>query len=540
MAQFSTDARSRFRDHSRPITAAALVWAAIALALPSAVAQSPAPPPRLNPAAMRRVGRVSPRFQSFNIEMVEITGGRYWKPYPRHPAIAAKSARPDRADLYTQLAPIHLANARLRRLAAALGPDYLRISGTSANSVYFWDSHRPAPKQPPAGFSTILTRGEWRGVIRFAHATRAAIVTSFAISPGTRNARGVWTDAQAKRWLAFTRAAGGHIAAAEFMNEPNFAAFGGAPKGYDAAEFGRDVKIFRRFLRRASPRTLLLGPGTVGEGPFALGGGAIPMLKTADLMRATGPIFPVFSYHLYPAVSPRCAPPGSPLGITAAQALAPEWFTRPEKIAAFYAHLRDRFDPGKPLWITETAGAACGGNPWADRYFDTFRYLIQHASLARHGVRVIMHNTLVGSTYGLLAPGSFRPRPDYWAALLWRRLMGDIVLNPGADFHGRARAHTYLYAQCLRGRPGGVALLAINAGRRPAAIRLPLASERYTLTARGLESRRVQLNGRTLRLGADSTLPPIRGRRMRPGRVALPRRSSSFFAFPAAGNAACG
>ncbi len=538
-ARFPVSGWSRLGRHLRRFAAAiALASAAILLALPAA-AQSAPPPPRLDPATMPRAGRVSPRFQSFNIEMVEITGGRYWKPYSRHP-VAAHSGRPNLADLFTQLAPIHLANSRLRRLAAALGPDYLRVSGTSANSVYFWDSHRPAPKKPPAGFSTVLTRGEWRGVIRFAHATHAGIVTSFAISPGTRNARGVWTDAQAARWLAFTRAAGGRIAAAEFMNEPNFAALGGAPKGYDAAAFGRDVKIFRRFLHRASPRTLLLGPGTAGEGPFAIGGGAIPMLKTSDLMRAAGPVFPVFSYHLYSALSPRCAPPGSPLGVTAAQALSPQWFARPEEIAAFYARLRDRFDPGKPLWITETAGAACGGNPWADRYLDTFRYLIQHASLARHGVQVIMHNTLVGSTYGLLSPRTFRPRPNYWAALLWRRLMGATVLKPGISSHGQPPANTYLYAQCLRGRPGGVTLLAINAGRRASAIRLPLAAERYTLTARGLESRRVQLNGRTLRLGTDNALPPIRGRGVHPGRVSLPPRSSSFFAFPTARNPACG
>ncbi|MGH9533629.1 MAG: hypothetical protein ACRD2E_02090 [Terriglobales bacterium] len=520
---------------------AALATAALAaapLALPAA-APSSAGPIRLDPAAMARLGRVSPRFQSFNIEMVEVTGGHYWKPYPRHPTASRRPQSSNLAALFAQavmqIAPINLANPRLRRLATALGPRYLRVSGTSANSVYFFDGNGPAPKQPPAGFTTVLTRAEWRGVIRYARATGARIVTSFAISPGTRDARGVWTAAQARRWLAFTRAAGGRIAAAEFMNEPNIAGFGGAPKGYDAADFGSDVRIFRRFLHSDAPHMLLVGPGTTGEGPYAMAGGPVQMLTTAALMRATGPVFPVFSYHLYAALSQRCAAIGPSMQVTAAQALSPQWFSRPENINAFYAGIRSRFEPGKPLWITETADAACGGNPWAARYLDTFRYLIQHGSLARHGVQVIMHNTLVGSTYGLLAEGTFRPRPDYWAALLWSRLMGATVLDPRAA----SAPNTYIYAQCLRGHSGGVALLALNAGRQAATLRLPLAAERYTLTAPSLESRYVALNRQTLRLGPDNAMPDLGGKPVRAGNVSLPPLSSNFFALSAAHNPAC-
>ena len=56
-----------------------------------------------------------------------------------------------------------------------------------------------------------------------------------------------------------------------------------------------------------------------------------------------------------------------------------------ERAELLYADLRDKFEPGKPLWITETADAACGGNPWASTFLDTFRYLVQHGSLAQQG-----------------------------------------------------------------------------------------------------------------------------------------------------------
>ena len=35
----------------------------------------------LDPEKMPRIGNVDERFQSYNIEMVEVIGGRFWKPY---------------------------------------------------------------------------------------------------------------------------------------------------------------------------------------------------------------------------------------------------------------------------------------------------------------------------------------------------------------------------------------------------------------------------------------------------------------------------
>ena len=40
------------------------------------------------------------------------------------------------------------------------------------------------------------------------------------------------------------------------------------------------------------------------------------------------------------------------------------------------------------MWLTETAEAACGGNPWASTFLDTFRYLDQLGRLAKAGVKM--------------------------------------------------------------------------------------------------------------------------------------------------------
>ena len=115
---------------------------------------------------------------------------------------------------------------------------------------------------------------------------------------------------------------------------------------------------------------------------------------------------------------------------------------------------------------------------------------------------MVAHNTLAASDYGLLDEKTLRPRPSYWAALLWRRLMGTIVLDAGVH------EGVHLYAHCRRGVPGAVTLLAINTDRtNVATLRLPVASERYTLSADQLQSAEVKLNGTVLELGPNDDLP---------------------------------
>ena len=134
--------------------------------------------------------------------------------------------------------PIDLSNPRLRRLASALGPAYVRVSGTWANSAFFSDSDSP-PAEAPAGFQGVLTRPQWKGVIDFARAVNAELVTSFAISAGVRDAAGVWTPLQRDRFWITRESIGGKVAAAELFNEPSMPSAGGAPPGYDA-EFVRE------------------------------------------------------------------------------------------------------------------------------------------------------------------------------------------------------------------------------------------------------------------------------------------------------------
>lgn len=513
--------------------ACAILAIAVAQGAPLTVA------PATNLGMLRPIGKVSERFQSYNIEMAEVVGAPFWKPYSKHQAPAhahAPAGGNPMARLFEKQKPIDLSNPRLRTLAAALGPAYVRVSGTWANSAYFQNNDAPALRKPPSGFRSVLTRAEWRGVVDFAKAANAHLVTSFAISPGVRNRAGEWTPVQARALIDYTHSLGGRIYAAELFNEPNLPELGAAPAGYDAQWFAGDEARFRKFIASASPSTRIAGPGysVVGTGRFK---SPMPQIPARQLLTAMhGAQFQIFSYHFYAAVSPRCAPPSSPERSTPADAISKSWLRVTGQTFRAQEQLRNRFAPRAPIWITETGDAACGGNPWADTFLDSFRYLNQLALLSQDGADAVFHNTLVGSDYGLLDRKTYAPRPNYWAALIWRRLMGRIVLDPP-----HATGNVTLYAHCLRDHPGGVALLALNLGGGTTRLTLSARPEVYLLTspAANLRSRVVLLNGRALSLGSGDRLPALRAPESASASVRLPGHSIAFLAVPQAGNGSC-
>jgi len=251
----------------------------------------------------------------------------------------------------------------------------------------------------------------------------------------------------------------------------------------------------------------------------------------------TRPVFDAFSYHFYGAVSKRCAAMGSSGTTTPEAALSDEWLSATDKVEAFYAELRDRFVPGKPIWLTETGESACGGDPWASTFLDSFRYLNQLGTLAQRGVQVVAHNTLDASDYALLDENNFAPRPNYWASLLWRKLMGTTVLNPNVS----AQPSLHVYAHCLKDKPGGVAVLVINANSSAAqSLNIPATSERYSLSATNLTSTQVKLNGHPLALGPDDSLPALISVPTNAGDLTFAPSSITFLAIPQAKNAGCG
>jgi len=493
----------------------------------------------INVKEMKHLGTVDERYQSYNVEMVEVAGGEFWKPYhmmdslPPLAAVSTYDVSQKNEQLYRKLAPIDLTNKRLMNLAKGLAPAYVRVSGTWANGIYFQDNDKPQMKKAPPGFVNVVTQGQWKGVIDFVKATNSKLVTSFAVSNGVRDAQGVWTPKEAQKIAAFTKSVGGEIAAAELFNEPTMPTAGGEiNKNYNGNNFTKDIAAFTTWSKNSVPNMLVLGPGSVLEGlpAVSLADMGMTYLST-DAMMSTEPkpVFDVFSYHFYGAASIRMVRSG-PFSIKAENALDASWLRRTDTVADYYISLRNKYNPGKPVWITETGQAAGGGDPFAATYLDCFRYLYQMGSLAKKGVKVIMHNTFAASEYSLVDQDTHMPKPNYWAAFLWAKLMGTEVYEAGDGVPG-----VYLFAHDMKGHEGGITLLVINTNKTSATVAIPSNAQQYTLTSAELQGKTVKLNGQELKLDGNDELPVLNGSSIKAGKVTLPATSISFFTIADAG-----
>ena len=489
---------------------------------------------RVQASILPLVRTIDERFQSFQLGFSHLTGGDTWVSYDKLTPEAVKERQytGDLSPVREARAPTDLTNRKFLNLVAGLGPLYIRYGGTTTNTVYFQDNERPKLQKAPEGYTAVLTRKRWREALSFAKAVDAKIYTGFSVGHGVRDKAGVWTPVHAKPWLDYTKSVGGEIYAAELFNEPNMEGHSNRlGKEYDAKAFARDYAIFRKFMAKTDPRIKIVGPSDVETG----GGSMEGTPDTQDYLTATPrPNFDIISYHFYPAIAERCAGPQSSRGIKAASALSEEYLSRQDKPLLARKALRDRFVPNAPIWNTETGGAACGGTRWQTSFLDTFRFIDTQARVAKLGMDAIFTHAILSGSNGVIDEKTFNPNADYWAALLWRKLVGTQVLDAGPIAPG-----LHVYAHCLRGTPGGVTVIAVNLEPSNAEIAPSVRAQVYSLTSPELMSKTVLLNGKPLKLRADDTLPAITPVRTSGGNIVLAGHSVNFIALPEARNASC-
>lgn len=493
----------------------------------------------LEPA--RLIRHVEPRLMSYNIEMTEVTGGTFWKSYteeqiagtadfPAVTSFADVTAMPELMEYYP---PIDLHNQRLRELAKALGPVWIRVSGTWATKTYY-DFDGVTEGKAPEGYSSVLTGEQWMGVLDFAAYVGAKLLISVSNCAGDHPHGGPLDLTQAKKIFDFSHQHGKDIDALEFMNEPNMLELSGAPQGYTAADYARDQDILYSWVRSNYPNCLLVGPCTTGEPTAAgtqgkgFGAGIASMTKTCTteaLLAGTQVPLDVFSYHYYNGVSERIAGimpsahwPGYLAHSDAYLAVAPD-------CARAHAALRDRFVPGGQMWVTESGDAGGGGNTWASTYLDVLRTLNELGSYGTITDGVIFHNTLASSDYGLLEHGTFLPRPNYFAVLLWNRLMGTAVY----DCAGLCRENVHIYCHSRKDRASGVVYLILNNSLTDTiSVTIPKDALRYTLHTQSMRSPVMMLNGTELALCGSHGLPALNPEPQPQGTVLLAPGSCTF------------
>jgi heparanase 1 len=260
-----------------------------------------------------------------------------------------------------------------------------------------------------------------------------------------------------------------------------------------------------------------------------------------------GPLIDVVTWHYYPQQSARC--PVAELRASTEIMLDPGRLDTVSTWAGEVEAEQAGNAPRAEVWLGETGGAQCGGAPGlTDAFVDGFWWIDELGSIARHGEQVCVRQSLSGADYGLIDDDTLEPRPDYWGSLLWRRLMGTVVLDARATGPNRLLR---TYAHCTRaGAPGfaggAVTLVAINLDRTvPSRVRIAGAAttrgaQAYVVTATSLAAKVVSLNGAELHAAADGSPPPLAPAPLSDDQtLVLPPLSYAFVVLPGAGAPVC-
>ena len=497
---------------------------------------------RIQSEGMQLLRNMDKRLMSYNIEMTEITGGTFWKAYTPEQIAGTKPFEfaggkledfTAMQDLMQYYPPINLYDEKLRKLAKAFGPVWVRVSGSWATKTYY-DFDGTTGGKAPEGYQSVLTREQWIGVLDFVKAIDAKLLISVSNCAGDHPNGGPLDLTQTKKIFALTHEYGMDIDAAEFMNEPNMLTGSGAPKGYTAADYARDQDIFCSWVKENYPDCLLVGPCSLGEGAMgkmdskATGAGIgslMEMCTTHDLMRGTIVPLDVFSYHYYNGASERLASMMPDAHWDASEAHTDAYLDVAPSNAKAYAPLRDQYVPGGQMWVTESGDAGGGGDTWASTYLDVLRTLNELGSFATITDGIIFHNTLASSDYGFLQHGSFDPRPNYFAVLLWNRLMGSMVYD--CSDICKQREHIYCHSR-KDGKPGYAYLVINNSLSEAMEFELPAEADVYVLSAERMRANVMRLNGQDLVLDGNNDLPEMKPSKLNQGSMLLTPGSCMF------------
>lgn len=503
-------------------------------------------PPLVSVELGGAVHELDARFLSVALDTSQIVGGRWWS---RSGAVEiGRGAR--------RTAPFDLTRPELVSLARALGPAYLRVGGTEADHVYY-DVERRAvgnddearkdevsPRELAPGFELALTAPTWDTLADFADTAGLDLMFTLNAGPGTRSRDGAWNGGNAEALLAYAHARGDRVPVWELGNEVNGYWFiHGLEQRVSGAQYAADIARARRAVRRWYPDARIAGPGslywpTVGEPLRPVFGMLEEFLEHGA--RAAEPA-DIISWHFYPQQSRRC--PVATRRASREQLLEPNHLDEVGRWANELTALRDRHAPQAEVWLGETGNAQCGGEPGvSDRFVASLWWLDELGLAARRGQAVVVRQTLAGSEYGLLDDATLEPRPDYFASLLWKQLMGSTVLEVRAE--GNPYLRVYAHCAANAAEPGAAVILAINTStEREASLRVPEAATRglaHRLSAPSLDSRTLWLEGQPL-AAPGGVVPALRGTAIdvEDGVLRVAPTSAGFFVLDAGAVPAC-
>ena len=297
-------------------------------------------------------------------------------------------------------------------LLRSLGPGMLRFGGITADQNVAWtDASTPRP----AWASSVIGPAQMRaiGVLARRSGWRVLLTLGVAHYEPTAAAREV---------AAAHSALGPNLAAVEIGNEPNaYGSHGLRESPWIAQGYEEEVSSYREAIAALTPGVPIAGPDVSGSGVFAEWGGEEALSQGPALL--TG--------HHYPLGCAQTPAPSIEALLSGA--------TRGREARSLATYLSVASPTGISLRIDETNTVSCGGVTGVS---DTFAsalwataYITQAMAAGVAGINLQGNPTNCAGYTPLCAPdpkalveGRLRARPEWYALLLTRSLVGDRPL----------------------------------------------------------------------------------------------------------------
>lgn len=427
-----------------------------------------------------KIAFVDERFLSYTIDLSYIIGEDWWHPdAKKNYGLIGKHKNK----------PFDFNNRILIDLLKGLSPAILRIGGSKSDEILYGNDNRK---------NTIsnLSLNKIHNIFSFSKKIDAEILFTLNAGKLCRDKK-IWISDNLKILLDFINKKNIPLKYFEFGNEPNGFFIRGLSWKVSAKQYAQDFLTCKRFLIQRYPHHVLIGPGCM----FFRKMGDITQFQKKFLKNKAYP--DIISWHFYPFQSSR-----SPINfkkITPYTFLKPKHLDRSDKWVKKNIQWKQKFSPHSDIWISETSNALCGGQPGVSNTFAScFWWLDFLGKMARYEQKVIIRQSAIGGDYSLIDDATLLPNPDYWASLLWKKLMGKEVYETN---HSNKYAELRIYAHSSTIKKKKTILVINMRSRKKFIFKQNKTFQYFTLSSDSLKSTDIYLNG--YKLTYDNKLPDI-------------------------------
>ncbi len=400
------------------------------------------------------IGEVSPEYLSVAIDLAIIVEGAWWQD----------------EDVLQLNHPDLMAAAKL------LSPAWIRIGGTEADNVYYQSNNNISSDYRPFGYGSTIRPEAFYQLQQLLDYSNNQLMYTLNAGPGPRR-DGEWKEYQLANLIMdfpFLFAAPSLF---ELGNEIGSFWFShGFEEQISWETYGQNYEDAKDYLQQLNPNYLLAGPANafwpyLGEPGSTLFGSSFEFLEQHKP--------DIFTWHYYPSQSKRC--PIRTLTNTVSALLDPGLYTETHRQAAWVQEQINTLSPQSKLWLGESGPAQCGGQPQiSDRFVNSLWWLSHLGIMAQYGNEVVIRQSLIGSDYGLLQHDDFSPNPDFYASVLWKKLMGEKVLKVSSNDQ-----RLMAFAHCEK-RSDQIMLLAVNINDEPVNLSLNNLTMNELISGTGL------------------------------------------------------